>query len=103
MCLDNVTLPARLVTRNRLRPRHHGLIPVHLVKCLFLLSPPFLCVAYSCAVVDKKDHTTGAIHLKYLFVSEGRQPSPSVFSPSLFLYDIIDHSTILLIKFARAP
>jgi hypothetical protein len=61
VCLDNVTLPARLVTHNRLRPRHHGLIPVHLVKCLFLLSLPFLCVAYSCAVVDKKDHTTGAI------------------------------------------
>ena len=62
VCLDNVTLPARLVTRNRHRPRHHGLIPVHLAKCLFLLSLPFLCVAYSCAVVDKKDHTTGAIH-----------------------------------------
>ena len=59
MCLDNTTLPARLVTRNRLRPRHHGLIPMHLVRCLFLLS--LLCVAYSCAVVDKKDHTTGAI------------------------------------------
>jgi hypothetical protein len=55
VCLDNVTLPARLVTRNRLRPRHHGLIPVHLAKRLFLLSLPFLCV-------DKKDHTTGAIH-----------------------------------------
>jgi hypothetical protein len=63
VCLDNVTLPARLVTRNRLRPRHHGLIPVHLVECLFLLSLPFLCVAYSCAVVDKKDHTTGAIQV----------------------------------------
>ncbi len=32
-----------------------------LKKCLFLLSLPFLCVAYSCAVVDKKDHTTGAV------------------------------------------
>ena len=63
VCLDNVTLPARLVTRNRLRPRHHGLIPVHLAKCLFLLSLPFLCVAYSCAVVDKKDHTAGAIQV----------------------------------------
>jgi hypothetical protein len=29
VCLDNTTLLARLVTRNRLRPRHHGLIPVH--------------------------------------------------------------------------
>ncbi len=61
MCLDNVTLPAWPGTRNRLGLRHHGLIPVHLDKCLFLLSLPFLCVAYSCAVVDKKDHTTGAI------------------------------------------
>jgi hypothetical protein len=32
-----------------------------LLECLFLLSPPFLCVAWSCAVVDKKEHTTGAI------------------------------------------
>jgi hypothetical protein len=61
MCPDNTTLPARLVTRNRLRPRHHGLISMHLVRCLFLLS--LLCVAYSCAVVDKKDHTTGAIQM----------------------------------------
>ncbi len=28
-----------------------------LLECLFLLLPPLLCVAYSCAVVDKKDHT----------------------------------------------
>jgi hypothetical protein len=66
MCLDNVTLPAWPVTRNRLGLRHHGLILVHLEKCLFLLSLPFLCVAYSCAVVDKKDHTTGAIHWAFL-------------------------------------
>ncbi len=32
-----------------------------LLECLFLLSPPFLCVAWSCAVVDKKEHTIGAI------------------------------------------
>jgi hypothetical protein len=32
-----------------------------LEKCLFLLSLLFPCVAYSCAVVDEKDHTTGAI------------------------------------------
>jgi hypothetical protein len=63
MCLDNVTLPAWPGTRNRLGLRHHGLILVHLEKCLFLLSLPFLCVAYSCAVVDKKDHTAGAIHV----------------------------------------
>ena len=73
VCLDNDTLPARLVTRNRLRPRHHGLIPVHLAKCLFLLSLPFLCVAYSCAVVDKKDHTTGAIQP----VSRTLEPVPT--------------------------
>ena len=59
--LDTVTLPAWPGTRNRLGLRQHGLIPVHLEKCLFLLSLPFLRVAYSCAVVDKKDHTTGAI------------------------------------------
>jgi hypothetical protein len=59
--LDNVTLPAWPGTRNRLGLRQHGLNPVHLEKCLFLLSLPFLCVAYSCAVVDEKDHTTGAI------------------------------------------
>jgi hypothetical protein len=37
-----------------------------LVQCLFLLYSLFLCVAYSCAVVDKKDHTTGAIQRFYL-------------------------------------
>ena len=61
MCLDNVTLPAWPGTRNRLGLRQHGFNPVHLEKCLFLLSLPFLCVAYSCAAVDEKDHTTGAI------------------------------------------
>jgi hypothetical protein len=65
MCLDNVTLPAWPGTRNRLGLRHHGLILVYLVQCLLLLSLPLLCVAYSCAVVDKKDHTTGAIHYGY--------------------------------------
>jgi hypothetical protein len=59
-------LPAWPETRICLRLRQHGLNPVHLVRCLFLLSPPFLCVAYSCVVVDKKDHTTGAIQLLYL-------------------------------------
>jgi len=59
-------LPAWPGTRICLRLRQHGLNPMHLVQCLFLLSPPFLCVAYSCAVVDKKDHTTGAIHTLYL-------------------------------------
>jgi hypothetical protein len=34
-----------------------------LVRCLSLLYSLFLCVAYSCAVVDEKDHTTGAIQL----------------------------------------
>ncbi len=63
MCLDNVTLPAWPGTRNRLGLRHHALILVHLEKCLFLLSLPFLCVAYSCAVVDEKDHTIGAIQV----------------------------------------
>jgi hypothetical protein len=63
VCHDNVTLPAWPGTRNCLRLRQHGLNPMHLVQCLFLLSPPFPCVAYSCAVVDKKDHTTGAIQV----------------------------------------
>ena len=51
-----------------------GLHPVYLVQCLFLLYSLFLCVAYSCAVVDEKDHTTGAIHnhgLKNALVSMG--------------------------------
>ena len=61
-CHDNVTLPAWLETRICLRLRQHGLNPVYLVQCLFLLCSLFLCVAYSCAVVDEKDHTTGAIH-----------------------------------------
>ncbi|MFN9906883.1 MAG: hypothetical protein ACK56F_12305 [bacterium] len=39
-----------------------GLHPVYLVQCHFLLYSLLLCVAYSCAVVDEKDHTTGAIH-----------------------------------------
>jgi hypothetical protein len=58
-------LPAWPGTRICLRLRQHGLNPVHLVQCLFLLSSPFPCVAYSCAVVDKKDHTTGAIHMDW--------------------------------------
>jgi hypothetical protein len=32
-----------------------------LVECLFLPLPPFLCVAWSCAVVDKKEHAIGAV------------------------------------------
>jgi hypothetical protein len=32
-----------------------------LVQCLFLFHSLFLCVAHSCAVVDEKDHTIGAI------------------------------------------
>ncbi len=57
-------LPAWLEARICLRLRQHGLNPVYLVQCLFLLSSLFLCAAYSCAVVDKKkDHTTGAIHI----------------------------------------
>jgi hypothetical protein len=47
-------LPAWLETRICLRLRQHGLNPVYLVQCLFLLCPLFLCVAYSCAVVDEK-------------------------------------------------
>ncbi len=60
-------LPAWLETRICLRLRQHGLNPVYLVQCLFLLCSLFLCVAYSCVVVDKKDHTTGAIHLLFIF------------------------------------
>ncbi len=37
--------------------------PVYLVRCLFLLHSLLPCVAYSCAVVDEKDHTTGAIQV----------------------------------------
>jgi len=47
-------LPAWLETRICLRLRQHGLNPVYLVQCLFLLCSLFLCVAYSCAVVDEK-------------------------------------------------
>ncbi len=46
--------PAWLETRLCLGLRQHGLKPVYLVQCLFLLCPLFLCVAYSCAVVDEK-------------------------------------------------
>ncbi len=45
---------SRLLFKMGLFTVHHGLIPVHLVKCLFLLPLPLLCVAYSCAVVEKK-------------------------------------------------
>jgi hypothetical protein len=55
-------LPAWLEARICLRLRQHGLNPVYLVQCLFLLFPLFLCVEYGCAVVDEKDHTIGAIH-----------------------------------------
>jgi hypothetical protein len=47
-------LPAWIEARICLRLRQHGLNPVYLVQCLFLLFPLFLCVAYSCAVVDEK-------------------------------------------------
>jgi hypothetical protein len=47
-------LPAWLETRICLRLRQHGLNPVYLVQCLFLLCLLFLCVAYGCAVVDEK-------------------------------------------------
>ncbi len=47
-------LPAWLETRTCLRLRKHGLNPVYLAQCLFLLSSLFLCVAHSCAVVDEK-------------------------------------------------
>jgi hypothetical protein len=40
-----------------------------MVQCLFLLYSLFLCVAYGCAVVDEKDHTTGAIQLVKNFKS----------------------------------
>ncbi len=52
--------------------------PVYLVRCLFLLYSLFLCVAYSCAVVDEKDHTTGAIqgckYKKKLFLRSFKTP-----------------------------
>ena len=66
-------LPAWLETRICLRLRQHGLNPVYLVQCLFLLFSLFLCVAYSCAVVDEKDHTTGAIHGECFYSEEFRQ------------------------------
>jgi hypothetical protein len=47
-------LPVWLETRTCLGLRQRGLNPVYLVQCLFLLSSLFLCVAYSCAVVDEK-------------------------------------------------
>ena len=50
-------LPAQPETRTCLRLHMRGLHPVYLVQCLFLLYSLFLCVAYSCAVVDEKDHT----------------------------------------------
>ncbi len=40
-----------------------------LLECLFLLLPPFLCVAWGCAVVNKKDHTAGAIHQKKIMTT----------------------------------
>ena len=54
-------LPAQLETRTCLRLHKHGLNSVYLIQCLFLIYSLFLCVAYGCAVVDEKDHTTGAI------------------------------------------
>ncbi len=39
-----------------------------LVECLFLLLPPFLCVAWSCAAVDKKEHTVGAVQLYSIII-----------------------------------
>jgi hypothetical protein len=57
-CPDNTTQPARPVTRNSLRPCSCGLIRVYYLSVsFFLLLPPFLCVAWSCAVVDKKEQT----------------------------------------------
>jgi hypothetical protein len=96
MCLDNTTLPARLVTRNRLRPLHHGLIPVHLVRCLFLL--PLLCVAYSCAVVDKKDRTTGAIHTETINFKDTCNFQICVVSPAVPCDNFYTHHVITLVN-----
>ncbi len=52
-----------------LRLRQLGLNPVHLVQCLSLLCPLFLCVAYSCAVVDEKrsHHWCDTLEKKFSF------------------------------------
>jgi hypothetical protein len=44
--------------------------PVYLVRCLFLLHPLFLCVAYSCAVVDEKrsHHWCDTVPFSFLFL-----------------------------------
>ncbi len=55
-----------------------------LLECLFLLLPPLLCVTYSCAVVDKKDHTTGAIH-PYSLPVQREYEALHIMNPSLFL------------------
>ena len=74
-------LPVWLETRTCPRPRQRGLNPVYLVQCLFLLYSLFLCVAYSCAVVDeKRSHhwcDTGANMTKIM---------NSYFSQPLYIY-----------------
>ena len=60
--LISATLLAQPVTRSSLGRNSCWPHSRVLVECLFLLLPPFLCVAWSCTVVDKNDHTIGAIH-----------------------------------------
>ncbi len=59
--LISAILLARPVTRSSLGRNSCWPHSRVLVECLFLLLPPFLCVAWSCTVVDKNDHTIGAI------------------------------------------
>jgi hypothetical protein len=60
--LISATFLARPVTRSSLGQNSFWPHSRVLVECLFLLLPSFLCVAWSCTVVDKNDHTIGAIH-----------------------------------------
>jgi hypothetical protein len=67
-----------------------------LVQCLFPLSSLFLCVAYSCAVVDEKDHTTGAI--QGLTVDEKRVHICPAQSCTFFLqYCLLEYMACLTI------
>jgi hypothetical protein len=75
-------LPAQPETRTCLRLHMRGLHPVYLVQCLFLLYSLFLCVAYSCAVVDEKrsHHWCDTLPCRLLCSNRGTQFLGSGFS-----------------------
>ena len=75
-----------------------------LVGCLFLLLPPFLCVAWSCAVVDKKKSTPlvryNSSYILFLFDAI---LVPCYSCSMLFLFHVIYCSMLFLFYVILVP